>query len=67
MLQGRLKGVSMKFKWDSMCFQEVQWMFEESFKGVSRMYQGSLKGVTTKIEGCSQIPSMVIQGSFNGI
>ena len=42
-------------------------MFEESFTVVSKMLQGSFAGVSTKIEGCSKIPLMVIQGSFKSI
>ena len=38
------------------CLKEVKWVFEESFKVVSRMFQGKFKGVPTKIEGCSQLP-----------
>ena len=37
----------------SKVFKEVQWVFEEIFKGSSRMFQGSFKGVSRKIEGCS--------------
>ena len=36
-IQGRLKGVSMEFKWVLKVFIEVQWVFEKSFKCVSRM------------------------------
>ena len=32
--------------------KEVQWVFEESFKGVLRMLQGSVKGVSRRTEGC---------------
>ena len=45
------------------CSKEVQWVFEESFKGVSRMVQESVKGasrVSKKIE-------RVFQGSFKDV
>ena len=65
MLQGNFKGVSRKsqgcfkkieggFDGVYMLFkgvQEVQWVFEESFKGDSRMFQGSFKVVSRKLRG----------------
>ena len=63
MFKGRLKNVSREFsvrsrvfessKGFSGVFQEsvsAQWMFEESFKGVSRMFPGNSKVVSRKID-----------------
>ena len=52
------------FKCDFRVLKEVEWVFEESFQGVSMMFQGSLKGVSRKIEGSSESHLEMIQGSF---
>ena len=75
MFQESFKGVSKKIKGCfngvlsgcQRCLKEIQWVFEQSFKSVSRMFQRSFKGVSRKIKGCSKIPSIGIQGSFKGI
>ena len=43
------------------CLQEVQWVFEESFKVFSRLFQGSFKGVSRKSQGCFTKVSMTCQ------
>ena len=42
-IEGRFNGVLSGFQ---RCLKEVQWVFEESFKCVSRMFQGILRGVS---------------------
>jgi len=49
------------------CLQKVEWVFEESFQGVSRMFYGRFKGVSRRIKRSSESPLRVIQGSFNDI
>ena len=39
----------------------LNWVFEESFKGVSRMFQVSLKGVSRKIQGVIKGDSKELQ------
>ena len=44
--------------------KEVVWVFEGSLQGDPRMFLGSFESVSRKIEGCSESPLRVIQGSF---
>ena len=46
---------------------EVEWVYEGSFKGVSRNFQGSFQVVSRRIKGCSKRSLRVIQGRLKVI
>ena len=67
LFQGRWKGVPREFgalRGLKGCLKEVPWMFEKSFKCVSRMFQGSFK---SNIKGCLKGVSKTLLKSFKGV
>ena len=62
MLQRSFKVVSRQFQGclKERCLKEGQWLFKGSFKAVSKKFSGN-------IEGCSERPLRLIQGSVKVI